>query len=231
MNPLSHSRFRQGFAQGGFALRKGIVIGHGVAEPAKAGRLASRTVTGRHAIPSPFLRPGSNGTGPVFWGASCLLAHDPASGPKFHFSAILVAINCPAITTPNRGSVSCAKPSGFWPLSPFLWPAACRIRHRAAWRAPLSARPSRMQPIRIWLQAPHLAASRAMAAARSTSGRPATDLSVALSRGNTNLTAAPRRGDPSEPRAIRASRAGGLFVFAPWGRGAAKEGRRCSRRY
>ena len=225
MNPLSPVRFRQGCAHRDRVVRNMLACEPGMADPLGVGRFTcARSVT-RLAIASLFLRPGMLKAGPTL-----SLARVPAIPRNFHFSAILVAINCPAITTRTRGSISCARPSAFWPFSPFLWPAVCRTLHRAAWPVPSSVRLSPMRPTRILLRAQHLAALRAMPAARSTSDRPATDAFAAPLRGKDGMTTAPLREHTTEPRAIRASRADGLFVFAPWGRGAAKEGRRCSRR-
>ncbi len=151
----------------------------------------------------PSLRSGPSQAGPAL--SDRQLVADWADSVKFRFQACDTAVKPAAITTDQRGSLTCASRLSFSFFFPRRWPAACRIPHRAGWLVLLQAPSSPMPPRVTSLPAPSSVALRALRpAASSLACRPATRA--------TELAAFGRITPAS--RTIRADRPGGPFVFA-----------------
>jgi hypothetical protein len=123
--------------------------------------------------PSPSLRSGPSQAGPTLVGqrsgAGC------ASSMKNCFEIRDIAVESGAITTNQRGSLTCASRLSFSHFSPLRWLVACRILHRAGLPVPLLARLSPMRWMKTWSRAPRSAAwPVSRPAASSLACRPAT---------------------------------------------------------
>lgn len=93
-----------------------------------------------------------------------------------HFQKCDIAVESAAITTNLRGSLTCGNRLSSLLFFPPLWPAACRILHRAGWLVPRQALWSPMRLMKTCLPGPRLAVWPVSqhAASKSASG-PATD--------------------------------------------------------
>lgn len=171
----------------------------------------------RNYSTTPSLRSGPSQAGPTLWDRR--LDADCVSGTKICFEIRDIAVNHPAITTNQRGSLPCASRLSFSSFCPRRWPVACRIPHRAGLpvpqRVPSSPMPPRVTslpvPSSVVLPVPHPAGS-------SWACRPAAQA--------TDLTAFGRVDHAS--RTIRASRPGGPFAFRSAFRSG---GTACSRKF
>ena len=154
--------------------------------------------------PSPSLRSGPSQAGPFLVrrvGPDCLRRG------KNCFETCDIAVESPAITTNQRGSLPCANRLSFLLFSPPLLPDACRTPRRGVLRAQPQVSSSPMRPTAIFLPGPSSVALRALPRAGSRSAcRPAiraTDRPIELAAcGRFNCTT----------RTIRASRPDGPFL-------------------
>ena len=121
-----------------------------------------------------------------------------------HFQKCDIAVKSAAITTNQRGSLTCGNRYSSSLFSPPHWPAACRTLHRAEWLVPQQALWSPMRLTKTCLPVPRLAALQASqhAASKSASG-PATDAFLTAFGRFTPLA-----------RTIRAGCPGGSLRFA-----------------
>ncbi len=161
---------------------------------------------------TPSLRSGPSKAGPTFRqpalgagrkGADC------ADRAKICFEIRDIAVESVAITTNQRGSLSCANRLSFSPFFPCRWPAACRTPRRAGLPVPLQARLSPTHSMKTSSRVQRLVALPVLQPAGSKSAcRPATRATDPLAY----LAAFGRTTPPI--RTIRASRPGGPLHFA-----------------
>jgi hypothetical protein len=232
---------RRPFAEGPAAAALAVAAGCGCGQSGFAAVeqpcLAPRPVPD---CSSPLRRPGAPMAGPSFSG--CRPAGRAARpAPAWQDDADLVICNgksfespwfallSATITTPNRGSHTCANRLSSSPFSPPRLPAACRTRPRAGWPVPQPARSWPMQPRMtclparssvVWL-ALRPAASNWVCrpAARATEPDPLTPAARVAGRPLPDIDGVVRAAKPGRPR----------FAFARWP-GPRFEGEPCSRR-
>ena len=207
MKPLIAIPFRQGSAKLASAGGEGIATGFAALHSSLAGDRPSRSLRSDLCTPSPSRRSGPSQAGPTSFPqasdrrGSAEGASVGAVPTSFRFNFRWFALKSRAITTNQRGSLSCASRLSFFPFSFFRWPGACRTPRRAAWPVLLPVPQSRTQWMKTWSLARHSAVLPVRPpVASSWACRPATDLTAF------------GRADASS-RTIRADRPGGPFLF------------------
>ena len=156
---------------------------------------------------TPSLRSRPSQAGPTLcagrMGADCV-------GPvKICFEIRDIAVESAAITTNQRGSLSCASRLSFSPFFPCRWPAACRTPRRAVLPVPLRAPLWPMRSTKTSLRVlPSVALPVPQPAGSNWACRPATR----ATEPHSNLTAFGRA--KATARTIRADRPGGPLRFA-----------------
>lgn len=200
-------RFWQAFAQAGIGVFKAFAIAGIPGHCFLAGhRQLGHDLRTTRCYPSPSLRSGPSQAGPTLPGSRVErgLGAGCASWMKNCFEIRDIAVESGAITTNQRGSLTCASRLSFSLFSPRRWPVACRILHRAVLPVPLQARWSPMRWMKTWSPAPQSVVwPVSQPAASSLACRPATRATDLAAFGRALPT----------PRTIRADRPGGPFLL------------------
>lgn len=221
MIPLASIAIRQGSAKPAMAGCESFALRAEAGHSGLAGTGRCLGLRSDPSTPSPSRRSGPSQAGPTPFaryrrGFAEAMRAD-AQKPTFRFNSRWFAVDSPAITTNQRGSLSCASRFSFFPFLSFRWPDACRTPRRAAWPVLSLVRPSRTRWMKTWsLVRPSAVLPVRPPVASSWACRPATDLITACGRADTSS------------RTIRADCPDGLFAF----RMAARSGgTACSRKF
>lgn len=161
---------------------------------------------------TPFLRSGPSQAGPIFESAPLRAGQKAAAWTgwvNFCFEIAVIAVESPAITTNQRGSVPCVSRLSFSSFSPCRLPVACKTPRRAGLPVPPLAHLSPMRSMRTSSRVPPSVGLLVPPPAGSNSAcRPATRAIEPYLE-----LAAFGRAKPTA-RTIRASRPGGPLRFA-----------------